>query len=284
MIDFVKNTLAGIKRIVVNQPTVHFFIIAAAFFVFELSQRQDEEDNFIIEIDRQQVEWLVNTSKQQTGVMPSEFELSNLIMAYAQEEMLFREALALGMQEDDVIVRRRLAEKLRFLMESVSHRDSPELNELRTHFKENQSAFFIPESMSFVHVFFNADTSDSELKEAKNKLSENQQNEKTFGDPFMLGHQFLGRSQQQLAREFGQAFAAELQPLAIGNWSQPIRSQYGWHLVKVVDRKAGQLPDFEAVKPLVLAHWQKIKREEANAKALAQLNAKYQIKLVDGQG
>ena len=263
---------------VLRDPLFHMVVIGVVLFSADSFFGGDTDQSHVIEIDEARVNWLRSVSEKQTGRAVSEAGLQHLIDSYIQDEMLYREALALGMDAEDVIVRRRLVQKMRFFIESVAHTEAPGEEELRRFYEEHQATFRRPLRFSFSHRYFSADQREDALKDAKEALAILAEAPSgTLGDPFMLPFDFAAQSRTEIARHFGEPFAAGLVDLEEGVWSEPLRSAYGWHLVRIAQRHDGAVLPYEAVADKVLSRWQEAERLKANEQAMALLREKYDV-------
>lgn len=269
-----------------RDPIFHLVVIGGLLFWVDGVFNAAGDKSHVIEINEARLAWLKSASEKATGHPPTDEMLSHLIDSYVQEEMLYREALALDMQREDLIVRRRLAQKMRFFVESVAHTAAPDEDELRSFYDERRELFRKPERFSFSHHYFSSDRRGSAREDAEEALVELQgmvaepgsdAGSSFAGDPFMLPYHFAGQSSQETSRHFGDEFAAGLSKLPVGEWSGPVRSAYGWHLVRLTQKHESVVLPYEAVADKVLTQWQEQERLKANEKALAQLREKYQV-------
>lgn len=217
---------------------------------------------------------------------PTAEQMQNLIGAKVREEVLYREALALGLDKNDTIVKRRMAQKMEFLAEEVSDAREPTTDELAAWFEENAERFGLPGRVTFRHLYFSPDrrgvhTRDDAV-EALRQLAgqpETSPAAKALGDRFMFQAYLSDRSPEQLAKELGPAFALAIFTLEPGSWQGPIESGYGWHLVFVESSTPGRMPAFEEVEPDVRNAWQSDRRAAAWRKVYDEMRSKYEIVL-----
>ena len=171
---------------------------------------------------------------------PTPQELERLVENKVQEEILYREALAMGLDKDDTIVKRRMAQKLQFLAEDVAAAREPDTAELRSWFEKNKAKFAQPSRVSFRHLYFSPDRRGQRARDdaakALAKLAGQPQDAKvaaSLADPFMFQDYYRDRAPDYLGKEFGPQFAQAVAKLAPGSWQGPIESGFGWHLVFV---------------------------------------------------
>lgn len=269
-----------------RDPVFHLVVIGGLLFWVDGVFNTAGDGSHVIEINEARLIWLKNASEKATGHPPTDEMLLHLIDSYVQEEVLYREALALDMQSGDVIVRRRLAQKMRFFVDSVAYSSAPDDEELRVFYDERRELFRKPERFSFSHHYFSSDRRGNAREDAGEAFVELQgmvakpgsgSGSSFAGDPFMLPYHFAGQSSQEVSRHFGDGFAAGLSKLPVGGWSGPVRSAYGWHLVRLTQKHESVVLPYEAVADKVLTQWQEQERLKANKQALARLQEKYQV-------
>lgn len=278
-----------------RDPVFHLVVIGGLLFWADGVFNAAGDKSYVIEINEARLAWLKNASEKATSHPPTDEMLPHLIDSYVQEEVLYREALALDMQREDLIVRRRLAQKMRFFVESVVHSSAPDDEELRVFYDERRELFRKPERFSFSHHYFSSDRRGNAREDAQEALVELQgmvakpgtgsgSSSSFAGDPFMLPYHFAGQASQEVSRHFGDEFAAGLSKLPVGGWSGPVRSAYGWHLVRLTQKHESVVLPYEAVADKVLTQWQEQERLKANEQALARLQEKYQVVIAQELG
>lgn len=215
---------------------------------------------------------------------PTPAEMQSLVDARVREEILYREALALGLDKDDAIVRRRLAQKMEFLFEDVAALRKPTPDELRAWFAAHATHFARPARASFRHLYFSPDRRAQRAHEdAARALAKiagqpmDSPKAAAQGDPFMFQDYYGDRGQDEVARTFGAGFAQALFRQAPGAWAGPIESGYGWHLVWVDAITPEQVPAFEEVEVQVETGWIEAQRAEIREQAFAAMRERYQV-------
>lgn len=267
-----------------KEPLVHFLLIGAIVFGLHSlwSARRVEADRTIT-ISAAQVQRLSAIWAGEAGRDPTAQDVQRLLADYVQEEALYREALRLGLDRDDTIIRRRLAQKMGFVMTREGP-DAP-LSEadLRTAYEENPQTYARPPRLSFTHVPFNfaapGESREADMAAALETLSraETLADPARLGDPFLLSRVHIGLSETETARLFGQAFAAQLFSLEGEGWSGPHRSRLAWHLIKIDDRIDGGLPPFEEVIETVRTREIERRRRAANEAEMSKLLERYTV-------
>jgi len=276
------------KRLL-REPLVHFLLIGAALFgVYSLTPagRMGAPTSKEIRLTLDQVAGLVGLFRAQWRRDPTPEELGRLVENQIQEEILYREALAMGLDQGDEIVKRRMAQKMQFLTEDVAAAREPTTAELRSWFEEHSAMFALPPRLSFRHLYFSPDRRGARARDdaaqALLKLAGQPEDAEIAGslaDRFMFQDYYRDRAPEFLGKEFGPQFALAVAKLAPGSWQGPIESGFGWHLVFVDTVIPGRVPAFEEVEPDVKTAWLAEQKAQAWDKAYKEMRAKYQVLL-----
>src|SRR5262245_32183903 len=215
---------------------------------------------------------------------PTAEEMRNLVAARVREEILYREALALGLDKDDTIVKRRLAQKMEFLAEDVSGLREPTPDELRSWYAKHGERFALPGRRSFRHLYFSQDRRGERAREGAARARQRLSGEPAdavgaqgLADPFMFQDHYADRTPEQVASIFGLKFSEALFQVAPGAWQGPVESGLGWHLVWVTSSTPGRVPTFEEVDAAVRTAWMDEQRTDARRRAFEAMAARYQI-------
>ncbi len=270
-----------------REPLLHFLIVGALMFGAYFWLNRDRVESaapreIVITPDdllQMRVAW-----RAQGRPEPSPQQLQRMVETKVREEVLYREALAMGLQNDDVIVKRRLAQKMDFLAEDLSALRDPTRDELTAWQRTHEAEFALPPRASFRHLFFGFDQrgarAGDDAAAALARIAGKPADAAGLpGDAFPLQGSYAERTPEQVAGAFGGPFAQALFALKPGAWSGPIESGFGWHLVFVESLTPGRIPDFDAVEAEVRASWQKQQRSEFKQAAYESMRAKYTVVL-----
>ncbi|NGO51073.1 peptidyl-prolyl cis-trans isomerase [Allomesorhizobium camelthorni] len=272
---------------ILSEPLLHFFVVGVLvfggyrFFNPEPEQAVDPQRIELTENDVQQlaISWLAQGRPQ-----PSPDELRSLVDQKVTEEILSREAVALGLDRDDQIIKRRLAQKMDFLVADLAALEEPTEAQLADWYSKNSDRFALPPHASFRHLYFSPDKrGDGARGDATAALavlagkSADALQAQTLADPFMLRNFYGDSTPAQTAKEFGPAFAETLYGLKPGAWQGPVQSGYGWHLVWVESIEPGRVPLYEEVKPDVKAAWLDARYQEVKRTALEEMRSRYTV-------
>jgi hypothetical protein len=274
-----------------REPLVHFLAIGLLLFaVFGLVNDDQPAGGNRIEITDADVEQLVLIFQKQWQRPPNPQELQALIEGRIREEVLYREALAMGLDKDDTIVRRRLAQKVEFLMGDVSGVTDPDDATLQPYYEKNAERYREPPRLSFSHIYFSTDRRGEQAsKDAEALLGRLRASSPRVtkapdeGDPFMLPSVYVDKRTDEIARDFGRAFSEEIVGLEPRQWNGPVASAYGLHLVYIVSREESSLPPLEQVRSQVANDWLVEQRRMADQRIFERLRSRYDISVVGQQ-
>lgn len=223
---------------------------------------------------------------RRTGQWPTAAEEEALIERYVGDEVLYREALALGLDRGDVIVRRRLVQKMEFLIDDQELVPEPSEAELAELLQSRRDRYTEPERVSLEHVFVGTDRHREDAVQIAEQIGrrlEAGEDAAALGDPFLRGRELRLRSDGELAAIFGAPFARQAMALPERTWSSPIRSSYGLHLVRITERRAARLPGIGEIREALRRDWLEERRAEASRRSLARLRDRYEVR-VEGAG
>jgi peptidyl-prolyl cis-trans isomerase C len=269
-----------------REPLVHFLLIGFALFaVYGVMNRGKSGNvNYQIVLTLDDLKQLDVSFVSQWHRQPTPEEFNGLVESFIRQEVLYREGLAMGLDKDDTIVKRRMAQKMEFLSEDVAAAHEPTTQELKDWFAKNSPKFALPDRATFRHLFFGFDRRGqkaqidaSSVLVTISGLPEDSPVAKSLADPFMFQDYYGDRAPDQLAKEFGPSFATAIFKLKPGSWQGPIESGYGWHLIWIESIAPGRIPNFEEVEPDVKTAWLADQKAEQWHAAYAKMRAKYEV-------
>ncbi len=249
-----------------------FFIIGLTLYLIDIGLNSYDEKE--IYISDQEIISLVTAWKSQVGRNPNDDEIARIINNLIEEEILYREALKLGLDREDRIIKRRLAQKISFLkQESIP--DSPSNDDLIRYFNENNDRYFIDPKYTFSHYFFSSENSSIErssqaYKDLLNSIT-------IHSDPFFLGKNFVDVSIKKIKSEFGENFSSNFINVELNQWIGPIESPFGQHIIFVTNYTDGYLPSIASVLKQVEVDFLQTQRDEAINDYLNQIRSEYKI-------
>ena len=268
-----------------KEPLLHFLIIGALIFVLFSILNRDETSvsNNKIVVTATEIELLGDNWSKKWNRPPTERELMGLVDSYIKEEVYYREALALGLDQDDTILRRRLMQKMEFLSNDLAELNTPDESALNKYFLDNQEKYKLPARVSFTHIYFSLDKRGAKaVDDAKNVLSElNALRAPECGDSFMLEYDFSQETPFEVGRLFGKGFADELFKSETNTWQGPIESGYGLHLVRISEKVDSRMPELASVIDKVRTDLMFERRQKMNKEIYEKFKERYEIVVED---
>ena len=266
-----------------REPLVHFLLIGIGLFVVYsvFSSAGNQSNSNRIQLTADDIKLLQITWMAQWQRAPTPDEMRGLIETRVRQEVLYREALTMGLDQNDEIIKRRLAQKMEFLAEDVSTIGTPTPEELKAWFEQNSARFALPGRLTFRHLYFSPDKRGQQAKHDAEQALQSLSAVSRVGDQFVDQDYFTDVSPDAVARVFGTAFSESLFKMKSSqSWQGPVESGLGWHLVWIETTTAGRIPPFEEVDPEQLkSEWISEKREETKRRAFADIRKRYEIAL-----
>ena len=209
---------------------------------------------------------------------PTKRELEGLVESLVRDEVYYREAVALGLDKDDPVIRRRMRQKLEFLFEDLSA-ETPTEEQLSGYLEENADYFRIEPRVSFQQVYLNPDNRADPVGDAGRLLASLGEGAapEASGDSSLLPFELTQASTGEIARTFGREFADEVSQMPPGGWLGPVYSGLGVHVVRVIEREEGRLPELAEVRPVVEREWLANRRQELKDLSYSRLREGYEI-------
>ncbi len=264
--------MAGIKSLL-QEPLLHFCLIGGLFFWLAGGLLGMDQE---IVVNDGLKKALVADYERKHGMAPTDEQLTGLVNTWIDDEMLYREALRLGLAESDPVMRRRLIQSMKFLAEDEAGAVSATQSQLEQVLRENSEALTIQPTVSFEHVFFKKGNERiGKLESELNKLKAN----KTIssGDAFIHGAKFEGLTRVRINTLFGAAFADSVFGLKVNDWVGPVQSSFGNHLVRVHGYEEARVPKLNEVANQVLGLWREQERDQALSRRLNHLRDEYRV-------
>ena len=212
------------------------------------------------------------------GALPNAEEEAALVQEWVEDEILYRRAIELGLDQNDTIVRRRLVQRMRFFLEDTYRIERPTDAQLQAWIELQPDKFATPAKTSFTQRFFSRGKRGAELGTvARSTLAalSDDPDATVDGDPFFRGSAFEDATSDEIARAFGRGFAESIDDMPLGEWSGPVASSYGLHLVYVRERSSAGTATLETVRDKAERDWTQAERDRLNEEALGRLRARY---------
>ncbi len=264
---------------VIREPLVHFLLIGAVLFgIFELSGKQETAEVEQITITSGQLEYLKASFQRKRQRPPTPAELQLLVESQIREEIFYREALALNMDKNDVVIRRRLNQKFERFNSELSSIATPSEEQLKQFLATNAEKFVKESGAAFEQIFVDREKFGAGAEtEARHRLQQLQLGDRTLADSGTLPRVFRLAPESEIARVFGDSFSTAILKLPADEWSGPITSAYGLHLVRVTDHVEERLPRLDEIRKKVEWEWAAAKQAEFKSELYQQLRAKYTV-------
>jgi hypothetical protein len=259
---------------------LHFLLIGIALFGAHRWLSRGDSNGHRIVITHGVVDDLVTQHRAARGRDPSTTELSQLIESYVRDEILYREGMRLGLERDDIVVKRRVRQKIEMMAEEDASTRAPTDADLLAYLTANQARFVQPAILTFEQVFLGQSISSPRVVQTVSVMREalrNGADPEDLGAPTLLPHRMTRTAADLVARDFGDAFAAALERVPIGEWAGPIASSFGAHYVRVSDRTPAVAPELAAVRDQVAREWENERRLRARTDAYARMRAGYEV-------
>jgi hypothetical protein len=272
------------KRLL-KEPLLHFLLLGAGLFLAYrlLQERNGSREPGQIVVTLGEIEQIAAGFARTWQRPPTPEELAGLVRERVREEVYCREALALGLDRDDTVIRRRLRQKMEFVSEDIAALVEPTEAELEEYLRTHPDSFRVEPRFTFAQVYLDPQKHGAELASDASQLLArlNQAGAEadlsTLGDSRMLEPRFVGLPSSEVARQFGGQFALALDALQPGRWQGPIESGYGVHLVYVSEREQGRAPALAEVRESVRRDCDAARRSAANEAFYAELLKRYRV-------
>ena len=267
-------------RTLLAEPMLHFLAIGIALFAAYQWRAPVDAAGRAIVITQGVVNDLVTQQVAARGREPSAAELNHLIESYVHDEILYREGVRLGLDRDDLVVKRRVRQKIELIAEEDAATQAPTDADLSAYLAANPARFVQPAALTFEQVFLGQSTARPAVVHAVAVTGEALRNgidPQALGEPTLLPSRMTQTPADLVARDFGDAFAAALVNAPVGEWVGPIDSSFGTHYVRVSERTPAVTPPLDAMRDQVVREWENERRLRARTDAYAKLRGEYAI-------
>lgn len=267
---------------ILREPLLHFMVLGAIVYA-TARQFDTETGRYRIDAGAVQRARIEATFQQQYGAPPTRAQLDYLLAQYVRSEILFREGLALGLDRDDEIVRRRVVQKIEFLNEDTRADEAVDERDLARFFDAHAARYVAPATASFTQVYFSVDQVGDEAARARAEatlkgLQAARRLSAPLGDPFATGHDYSEVTATEAVSLLGDSQAsAALFTAPVGEWAGPFRSGYGWHLFYIEGREGARPRPLDAVRARVEADYIADRRTHLNESEFRKIASKYEI-------
>jgi hypothetical protein len=268
-----------------REPLLHFVLLGALIFAgYAFVSRDNGNRTDEIVVTQAQIAMLATTFAGTWQRPPTADEMDGLIRDYIREEVAAREAVALGLDKDDTVIRRRLRQKLEFISEDLTSRAEPTERELQDYLAAHVDVFRTERRFTFTQVYLDPQRHADRLSRDTEALlarleADPDLDAQTLGDSLLLGSRFDALPASEVAREFGEDFARQLAALPVGSWAGPVKSGYGVHFVRISRRDDGDVPSLAQDRAAIKREWSNAQRTAASEAFYRGLLARYAVKI-----
>ena len=271
---------------ILREPLVQFMLIGISIYLLYsmFTESVVEDTDKTIVVSAGELEWMKSSWQKRWNRPPTEIEFDGLIQQYIRETVLYREALTMGLNKHDQVIRRRLAQKLEFLAKDLVSLTPASEEDLQVYFKDNRQRYTEPPRYTFTQVYIDPDKRGDATLDDVNKIKavlieqgDAIEDPGALGDGFMLQTHYREKDQSEIKKQFGTAFTESLIKLSPGQWHGPVLSGYGVHLVYVHGIIEPPAATFAEVRKRVLQDWESEKSEALNQQFYDSLRDQYTI-------
>jgi hypothetical protein len=274
---------------ILREPLLHFTAIALVIFgvYYMVTPAGPPSHSGSIVVSAGKIEQMAAIFARTWQRPPSPEELKGLIDDYVTEEIYVREAMALGLDTDDTVIRRRLRQKMEFMTSADVDALTPTDADLQAYLDNHSDAFSEAPQVAFQQVYLNPDRHPETMDQDAAALlaalrADPEADTSVLGDASLLPYELPLTSVGSIDRIFGPEIAASVAQAEPGVWTGPVASPYGLHLIRVTARSPGRLPALAEIRDDVLREWSNAKRQDLEAARLADLLGRYDVRIDDG--
>ena len=254
-----------------------FLLLGILILIADLTFNEESDNK--ITIFESEINSLIGTWVNQVGREPTLQEVDGIIKQLLDEEILYREAIKLGLDKNDIIIKRRLAQKIGFLRQEADS-SLPSEEEVNDFYNKNIDKYFVGKRITFSHIYFSANGDDKTLADEALTLIQSGSSESDFGEPFLLGKNFSSKTITEIERSFGEGFSKDIQNITPKTWSGPLNSEYGSHLIFVNSISNSFTPALEEIKNIIINDVILENQNNSVKEYLKELRNKYQIEIL----
>ncbi len=259
-----------------TKKLLSFLSIGLVILLVDIWFYSGNQDKTIVLYD-DEINGLIETWRAQVGRPPNDQDLQGIINQLVEEEILYREALNLDLDKDDIIIKRRLAQKIGFLKQEEQS-NLPTQSELREYFESKEADYYMDRRLSFSHLYFSKEKNGSERALSALKVIQ-EQNNLPDSDPFLVGKNFINKTPKDIDRDFGGGFSENFIFKQPGTWLGPFNSIYGTHLVKISQITEAKSPNLEEVKKAVLTDYLLDQKQNSMKNYIEALKKDYEVEI-----
>lgn len=254
-----------------------FLVLGILILIADLTFNEESDNK--ITIFESEINSLIGTWVNQVGREPTLQEVDGIIKQLLDEEILYREAIKLGLDKNDIIIKRRLAQKIGFLRQEADS-SLPSEEEVSNFYNKNIDKYFVGKRITFSHIYFSSNENEETLADEALTQIRSGSSESNFGEPFLLGKNFSSKTITEIERSFGVSFSKDIQNITPKEWSGPLNSEYGSHLIFVSSISDSFTPTLKEIKNIIINDLILENQNNSVKEYLKELRNKYQIEIL----
>ena len=269
-------------KTLLREPIVLFILIGSVLYLLQALVINNKPTAIRqIIITSEQLKQLESGFSNTWLRLPTEIEMEGLIADQIRNEVFYREALAMGLEENDQVIRNRLRQKLELLMDNMASVNVPSQQMLEAYLQENTDDFKKDYQVSFIQVFVNPELHSDPQVLAENLLDQLQDgaSPEDLGDRTLMGYVFPEYSQTDVGRRFGTDFARQIMLVKSNDWNGPLNSGIGFHLIRIDHFESGTMPELSEIRSSVEREWMARQKSELKAAAYEKLLEGYDVQI-----
>ena len=268
-----------------KEPILHFLLIGVLLYVtYQSFNNYLNRDKNIIHVSKEEIQMLDQGWEMRWKRPPTPEEKEGLLRQNIRDKVLYRTAVEMGLDKEDMVIQRRMVQKVEYLGADIIQPPQPNEAELVSYFEEHKNEYKLPEIITMTHLFFDPDKrGDATLVDANEALvrlnlqDDPASNLSGIGDAFMLANYYPGKTELEIRKLFGSGFTTSVFKLEPGKWHGPVLSGYGTHLVFVHNHEINEVPEYTDVRDLVRDDWMAEKKAELEEQYIDGLLARYEV-------
>ncbi|WP_380058961.1 peptidyl-prolyl cis-trans isomerase (plasmid) [Falsihalocynthiibacter sp. SS001] len=266
----------------IREPLVHFVLVGSVVFATfaALNERPVEQDESLIIVDETDLARIAEQFRATWLRFPTQEEMAAIVEGFVNEEVLVREALSLGLDQDDAVIRQRLRQKMDFITGASSEIEAPDENALKAYYDANIVNYTIDPVVTLEQIYLGPDASNAQITAVQDAVR-NSQPPEGLGVPTLLPTRLEGTSSVDVDRSFGIGFYEALDVSLLGQWQGPIVSSFGVHFVRVESFEPGETVPLDAIEERVIRDWQFQNTQAEKAQNIQSLRARYDVQIAD---
>ncbi len=268
---------------ILKEPLVQFMLMGVFLFVLYGIVNKNKNADEIIILDQNDVDNIIASWEMQWKRIPTEEELTNLLVQNVKQEIFYKEALKMNLDHNDEIIKRRLSQKMQFLSNDIASLKVPSEEDLQIFFNENKVKYEIPSTYTFYQIIFSPDKRNNPLNDANKVLKEFKNASfdemKNKGDQMPFEYYMSDVNAKDIAYQLGSLLSERFEQIPLNQWYGPVTSSFGEHLIYIVSKTDKHIPELAGVKKDVLIDYEYDQQQKTNEAIIKELKKKYSIKL-----